>query len=220
VQIVGNSSLTKRQAPASSKGPEVIPTLIRVSSFDSSKKDMRSPQLYSFANVFHTSSVHLSHPHRDVVGGVVGAWTGAWTGAGKTGGVGVKGPSIGARVGLEVICGESSSSPPPQVHVQIVGNSSLTKRQAPASSKGPEVIPTLIRVSSFDSSKKDMRSPQLYSFANVFHTSSVHLSHPHRDVVGGVVGAWTGAWTGACTTGAGTTGGVGVKLSGLRITLP
>jgi hypothetical protein len=71
----------------------------------------------------------------------------------------------------------SSSS---QKHVQMSRNSSLTNRQAPASSKGPVVIPTLMSVSSSESFTKLMRLPQLYPSTIVFQTSSVHWSHPHR----------------------------------------
>jgi len=48
-----------------------------------------------------------------------------------------------------------------QSQVQIFGNSSVTFRQAAASSKGPEVMPTLNSVASLESRKNEMRSPQV-----------------------------------------------------------
>jgi len=126
----------------------VIPTPFKVSSSESFKKEIRSPQLYSPANVFHTSSVHLSHSHRENVGGV-GAWTGAATGVAMGMDVGEdvganegeavgdddganEGEAVGDDDGLALMDGELFSLS--QVQVQILGNSSLTKRQAPASS--------------------------------------------------------------------------------------
>jgi len=195
----------------------VIPTPFKVFSSDFFIKEIRSPQLCPSTNVFHTSSVHLSHSHRENVGGV-GVWTGAATGVAMGTDVGEdvganegeavgdddganegeavganEGKAVGDDDGLALMDGELFSSS--QVQVQISGNSSLTKRQAPASSKGPVVIPTPFKVFSSESFKKEIRSPQLCPSTNVFHTSSVHLSHSHREKVGGV-GVWTGAATG------------------------
>jgi len=98
------------------------------------------------------------------VGGNVGEFVGS-----------VVGESVGVPVGLAVI-----SSPSPQKQVQMSGNSLLTNIQAPASSKGPLVIPALTSVASSASRIQEMRPPQLYPSARVFQISSVHFSHPHR----------------------------------------
>jgi hypothetical protein len=116
-----------------------------------------------------------------VVGMAVGESVGTFVGTsvgkmvGKSVGNDVGG-IVGEPVGSEV---SSSSSSSPQKHVHVSGNSSLTNLQAPASSKGPSVIPTLMRVSLSESLKKEMRLPQLYPSTTIFQTSSVHRSHPH-----------------------------------------
>lgn len=199
VQISGNSSLTNRHAPASSKGPSVIPTPTRVSTSESRSQLMRSPQEYPSARVFQTSSVHLSHPHRN---GASSDWESIGEDVGETVGD-LVGDFVGRRegetVGLAVSSSSLSLSPlsssSSQEQVQISGNSSLTNKHAPSSSKGPLVIPTSSRADTSESLKKLMRSPQVKPSASVFQTFSVHLSHPQRGELGVGAGACTGDGT-------------------------
>jgi hypothetical protein len=122
------------------------------------------------------------------VGYSVGRSVGKFVGAG----VGLElGDPLGLSLGL--VDGYS------QEHVQISGNSSLTKRHASVSLNGPAVIPTLDRSPISDCSRNDMRLPQLYPSANVPHTSSVHSLHPHRNV---------GVSLGACVLGTAGVGGI------------
>jgi hypothetical protein len=126
----------------------------------------------------------------EIVGYSVGRSVGTFVGVG----VGLElGDPLGLSLGL--VDGYS------QEHVQISGNSSLTKRHASVSLNGPAVIPTLDRRSSSDCSRNDIRLPQLYPSTNVPHTSSVHSTHPHRNV---------GVSLGACVSGTAFSIGAGV----------
>jgi len=162
--------------------------LMSISSSEYWTKLMRLPQLCPSTIVFQTSSVHVSHPHRNA-GAVVGEGVGVGVGRGE-----------GDRVGAKV------SSLASHWHVQMFGNSKLTNRQAPSSSKGPSMIPILWRSSTSESLRKEMRPPQVYPSAKVFQISSVHESHPHRGGEGllgdcnGVEGDSTGERVGVTTT--------------------
>lgn len=132
----------------------------------------------------------------------------------------VVGPSLGEVVGEseDSAVGPSDESSS-QIQVQVSGNSSLTKRQAPVKSNGPVVIPTLSRVATSDDSNQVIRLPQLYPSTTVIHTDSVHLLHPQ--CAGEDKGCWTGLPTGEMDTGCctGLSAGNVVKLSGLKMTL-
>jgi len=161
--------------------------------------------------VFQTSSVQVSHPQRGEAGvgaGSSGAFVGVEVGeavgeavgedVGETVGETV-GDDVGETVGAVVSSTSSSSS---HTQVQIFGNSSVTKAQAPASSKGPLVMPAFCRVVVSESRTNEIRAPQVYSPAKVFQTCSVQVSHPHR----GPVGVGAGSCTGAGVGGGRTTG--------------
>ena len=131
------------------------------------------------------------------MGGRVGYFVGRSVGKSVGAGVGLElGDPLGLSLGL--VDGYS------QEHVQISGNSSLTKRHASVSLNGPVVIPTLDRSPPSDCSRNDMRLPQLYPSTNVPHTSSVHSSHPHRNV---------GVSLGACVLG--TVFSIGAGVGGI-----
>ena len=134
------------------------------------------------------------------------------------------GENVGENVGEIVgeIVGEpvGSFSSALQWHVQIFGNSLVTNRQAPSSSKGPVVISTPRSVSLSESLTKPMRLPQVYPSAMRSQTSSVQVSQPHRGVRFEVGFESTGEGVGgACPIGDGVGGacpigdGVGEALS-------
>lgn len=149
-----------------------------VSSSESWTKLMRFPQLCPSTIVFQTSSVHVSHPHRNA-GAVVGEGVGVNVGECDGEGLGFNvGDGVGRGEGDRV--GAKVSSLASHWHVQMLGNSALTNRQAPSSSKGPSMIPILWRASTSESLRKEIRPPQVYPSAKVFQISSVHESHPHR----------------------------------------
>jgi len=174
--------------------------------------------------VFQTSSVQVSHPQSGETGAGSGSWAfvGADVGADVGSDVGetvgeADGEFVGEFVG-EIVGAEVSSSSS-HWQVQISGNSSLTKRQAPASSNGPLSMPTFCRVATSESRTNEIRSPQVYPSTRVFQTSSVQLSHPQRGEDGVGAGSCTGEGvirTGAGVGGRGTTG---PSLSVLKIVL-
>jgi len=186
-----------------------IPTLSRVAVSESLTKETRAPQEYPSTTVFQTSSVHMVHPHfagGATVGAAIGATVGVTVGEDVCGVVGDDvGTDIGADVGADVGGGVGDSVgelvSASQVQVQISGNSSVTKRQAPASSSGPLLMPTLWSVATSESRAKEILPPQVYPSAKVFQTDSVQDSHPHRGEAGVGAGSWTGAGVGGCTTG-------------------